>query len=70
MKFLYENGTEHIFAFKGEGQGPIAVHEINKHFAVAEQCLNPNIFIINYDGFEEVSVLTGLYIFRTHLSKQ
>ncbi|XP_041368827.1 cilia- and flagella-associated protein 43-like isoform X2 [Gigantopelta aegis] len=59
VKFLSVNGKEQTFGFKGEGQGPIAVHEINKHFAVAEHCLNPKIFIFDYNGFKDVAVLTG-----------
>ncbi|XP_071090035.1 cilia- and flagella-associated protein 43-like isoform X1 [Haliotis cracherodii] len=59
IKFVSESGIETVFAFKGNGQGPFTAHKINKYFAVAEQCLNPKIYVFVFPTFKEFSVLEG-----------
>ncbi|XP_050396804.1 cilia- and flagella-associated protein 43 [Patella vulgata] len=57
IKMVAEDGVETVFAFKGRGIGPITVHKINKHIAIAEQCLNPKIYIYSYPTFREHVVI-------------
>ena len=59
VKFVAEDGAETVFNFPGEGVGPFAVSTINRCFAVAEQCLNPKIYVFVYPTFREMSILTG-----------
>ncbi|ESO90244.1 hypothetical protein LOTGIDRAFT_233795 [Lottia gigantea] len=57
IKIIAEDGVETVFAFKGQGVGPIAVHKLNKHIAIAEYCINPKIYIYTYPTFREHMVL-------------
>ncbi|XP_067656775.1 cilia- and flagella-associated protein 43-like isoform X1 [Haliotis asinina] len=59
IKFVAENGLETVFAFKGNGQGPFTAHKINKCFAMAEQCLNPKIYVFVYPTMRQLGVLEG-----------
>ena len=61
IKFVAEDGAETVFNFPGEGVGPFAVHPINRCFAVAEQCLNPKIYLFVYPTFRQMAVLEGGY---------
>ena len=56
---MAKDGAETVFNFPGEGVGPFAVSTINRCFAVAEQCLNPKIYVFVYPTFREMSILTG-----------
>ncbi|KAL3863237.1 hypothetical protein ACJMK2_005002 [Sinanodonta woodiana] len=60
VKFIAEDGAETIFNFEGHGGiGAFAVHTSEKCFAVAEQNLNPSIYIYMYPTFRELHVLSG-----------
>ena len=59
MKFVAEDGAETVFNFPGEGVGPFAINPLSKCFAVAEQCLNPKIYVFIYPTFREMSILQG-----------
>lgn len=59
VKFVAEDGAETVFHFPGEGVGPFAVHTLSRCFAVAEQCLNPKIYVYVYPTFRQMTVLDG-----------
>ncbi|XP_052771525.1 cilia- and flagella-associated protein 43-like isoform X3 [Mya arenaria] len=59
VKFVAEDGAETVFKFPGEGVGPLAVHSLSRCFAVAEQCINPKIYVFIYPTFRSMSVLEG-----------
>lgn len=62
VKFIAEDGAETVFRFPGEGIGPFAAHSLSRCFAVAEQCLNPKIYLFVYPTFRQMSVLEGLFL--------
>ncbi|XP_053407637.1 cilia- and flagella-associated protein 43-like isoform X4 [Mercenaria mercenaria] len=57
IKFVAEDGAETVFNFPGEGVGPFAAHSLSRCFAVAEQCLNPKIYVFVYPTFRKLSIL-------------
>ncbi|XP_052225547.1 cilia- and flagella-associated protein 43-like isoform X5 [Dreissena polymorpha] len=59
VKFIAEDGAETVFNFPGEGVGPFDAHSLSHCFAVAEQCLNPKIYVFVYPTFRQTSVLQG-----------
>ena len=61
---MAEDGAETVFSFPGEGVGPFAVNTLSRCFAVAEQCLNPKIYVFIYPTFREMSILTGKFLFH------
>lgn len=65
IKFVAEDGAETVFDFKGNGIGPFAVHTGTKHFAVAENCLKPKIYIYVYPTFRQLTLLEGSVNFQT-----
>lgn len=62
IKFVAEDGAETVFNFPGQGIGPFAAHTLSRCFAVAEQCLNPKIYVYIYPTFREMSVLESKII--------
>lgn len=59
MKIVEENGSQTVFAFPGRGVGPFTAHKINKHFAMAESCIGPKIYVFVYPTLRELVVLEG-----------
>lgn len=59
IKFVKEDGQPQIFPSGGEGLGPIAMHNVNKVFAVAELGIDPKVNIFQYPTFKHVRELTG-----------
>ena len=69
IKFIAEDGAETVFRFPGEGVGPFTAHSLSRCFAVAEQCLNPKIFVYVYPTFRQMSVLEGKIVHDTNKLK-
>ena len=61
VRFLGDDGHGSVFS-PGEGVSCIAAHSINKVFAVAEQTLNPRIYVMAYPSFRQVAELKGLFV--------
>ena len=59
VKFVSEDGHESVFPAPGDGIGALAVHSINKVFAVADIGLKPKIQIYQYPSFREIATLEG-----------
>ena len=59
VKFLNEDGHVNIFPSGGSGLGAIAVHPVNKVFAVADIDQHPKINIYEYPTFQHIKELTG-----------
>lgn len=64
IKFVAEDGAETVFSFPGEGIGPFAAHSLSRCFAVAEQCLNPKIYIYVYPTFRQIMALEGTFCIK------
>jgi hypothetical protein len=58
-----EDGAETVFNFPGEGVGPFAAHSLSRCFAVAEQSLNPKIYVFIYPTFRQMSILESKFIY-------
>ncbi|KAL8601271.1 hypothetical protein ACOMHN_003215 [Nucella lapillus] len=56
IKFMKEDGAESVFLFPGKGVGPIAVHKVAKKLAIAEDCLQPKIYVYGYPVMEQLAV--------------
>ena len=57
---MNEDGHENLFPSGELGLGPIAVHPVNKVFAVAEPIsIKPKISIYEYPTFQLTNELTG-----------
>lgn len=68
VKFVAEDGAETVFNFPGQGIGPFAAHSLSRCFAVAEQCLDPKIYVYVYPTFRGMSVLEkGAKLEYSHL---
>ncbi|GFO10121.1 cilia- and flagella-associated protein 43-like isoform x2 [Plakobranchus ocellatus] len=59
LKTISKDGKHGVFTFKGSSVGPMAVHKINKHIAIAEYGEDPSIYVYAYPTYAEVSVLEG-----------
>ena len=59
VKFVSEDGHESVFAAPGDGIGVLAVHSINKVFAVADVGVKPTINIYQYPSFRHIAALEG-----------
>ncbi|XP_025093863.1 LOW QUALITY PROTEIN: cilia- and flagella-associated protein 43-like [Pomacea canaliculata] len=59
VNFVHTDGTQKVFAFCGQGVGPFSAHKINQHFAIAERCIGPKIFVYSYPSLEELMILVG-----------
>lgn len=60
VNFVHTDGTQKVFAFCGQGVGPFSAHKINQHFAIAERCIGPKIFVYSYPSLEELMILVGM----------
>ncbi|KAL4232016.1 Cilia- and flagella-associated protein 43 [Mactra antiquata] len=68
IKFIAEDGAETVFNFPGEGIGPFAAHSLSRCFAVAEQCMNPKIYLFVYPTFRQMTILEkGAQLEYSHL---
>ena len=59
LKFVLSDGTERLLTPPGDGLGPIGVHTVNRVLAVAEQAINPKIFVYQYPALNLVNELQG-----------
>ena len=59
VKFVKGSEEETVYSSPGEGLAAVAVHGVNKVFAVADQSVPPKIFVVNYPTFTQKSLLEG-----------
>lgn len=66
VKFVAVDGAETVFNFPGQGVGPFAVNPLSRCFAVAEQCLNPKIYLFIYPTFRKMIILEGKQFYQLY----
>ena len=64
VKFVKGSEEETVYSSPGEGLAAVAVHGVNKVFAIADQSVPPKIFVVNYPTFTQKSLLEGKLTYR------